>query len=130
MSTYLLNANNNALAISPAWETGPGFHLLKTMSESKMGAIVQYGGHDASFVADIFRIGNVNVVQANGPITEELLTRPADPACTHHVGDFPECGYWRPNRGVFVVPEKQCVALKPESGARKSPKFVKAKRAK
>jgi len=34
------------------------------MSESKMGAKVMYCGHTGWFLADIFRVGNVNVVKA------------------------------------------------------------------
>lgn len=81
------------------------------MSAAKIGAIVQYCGHDATFVADIFRVGNVNVIRANGPIGPKTLTRPAAKA-THHVSDFPKAGFWRPDLGVLVVLEKQVTEVK------------------
>ncbi len=76
-----------------------------------MGAVVVYCGHDASFVADIHRIGDVNVVVAatvpgSQAKFESLLTRPADPNATHQMVDFPGPVYWSPPRGVFVVPDK------------------------
>lgn len=80
------------------------------MSESKMGATVRYCGHDGTFVADIFRIGNVNVVRANGKVTPGNIQRPASEA-THHIVDFPEAGFWRPDLGIFVVLENQLTAV-------------------
>lgn len=80
------------------------------MSEAYMGARVHYCGHDGWFVADIFRIGNVNVVKANGPITNSNIKRPAKD-CTHHLSDFPAAGCWCPDRGIFVVPEQQVKKL-------------------
>jgi hypothetical protein len=71
-----------------------------------MGAVVRYCGHDASFVADVFVVGNVNVVRANGPVKLEKLKRPAKDV-THHLVDFPQAGFWRPDLGVFVVPQDQ-----------------------
>jgi len=81
------------------------------MSKAKMGATVQYCGHDGTFVADIFRVGNVNVVKANGPVTPDSIRRPAQNA-THHLMDFPLAGFWRPDIGVFVVPKAQVKELK------------------
>lgn len=81
------------------------------MSQSKMGARVQYCGHDGWFVADIFRVGSCNVVRASGPVRTDKLNRPAK-VCTHHLVDYPEAGFWRPDLGVFVVPEKQVTELK------------------
>lgn len=81
------------------------------MSAAKMGAVVAYCGHDAIFNADIFRIGNCNVVRANGPISGKTLSRPIKGA-THHLSDFPKAGFWRPDLGVFVVEEKQVKELK------------------
>jgi hypothetical protein len=93
------------------------------MSESKMGAVVIYCGHDASFVADIHRIGDVNVVIAHGTGSEagfnSHLTRPADPEATHHLVDFPGPVYWSAARGVFAVPEGNVKALKPNLQGRK-----------
>jgi hypothetical protein len=84
----------------------------KQMSKAYMGAIVQYCGHDATFVADIFQIGNVNVVKAgNEKHIDKQLRRPAKNA-THSLSDFPSPGCWMPQRGVFVVPEKQVKELK------------------
>lgn len=76
-----------------------------------MGAVVQFCGHDGTFIADIFNINGVNVVVANGEVTTENLTRPAKGA-THHLNDFPQEGCWKPHRGFFVVPERQVKELK------------------
>jgi hypothetical protein len=80
----------------------------RSMSEAKMGANVLYCGHDGYFIADIHRIGNVNVVKANGEVTPGNIIRDErwGPA-THPLVDFPVAGYWNPKLGIFVVPEKQ-----------------------
>ena len=75
------------------------------MAKPAMGAMVKYCGHEGSFVADIFKIDNMNVVRANGPVTPANLYRGLE--CTHHLVDFPKAGFWCPERGVFVVPAKQ-----------------------
>ena len=80
------------------------------MSKAKMGAKVQYCGHDGTFIADVFLVAGVNVVRANGPVTSGNLARPAKGA-THHLMDFPEAGFWRPDIGVFVVPKNQVEEL-------------------
>ena len=80
------------------------------MSEAAIGAMVRYCGHNGTFVADIFRIAGVNVIRANGPVTMKTLTRPAK-APTHQLEDFPQAGFWRPDLGVFVVPEAQVTKL-------------------
>ena len=86
------------------------------MSKAKMGAVVMYGGHNACFVADIWRVGNVNVVKAHGNLDNCLSRDPCDIAeATHHVSDFPEGGFWRSDIGVFVVPEHQVKELKKKS---------------
>lgn len=91
------------------------------MSKAKMGAIVQFCGHDVSFIADIYEIEGVNVVRASGPVdTNHAKTKPTAknaamrPAgkCTHSVVDFPNNGFWRPDLGVFVVPAAQVKELK------------------
>lgn len=83
------------------------------MSAAKMGAMVLYCGHDASFVADVYRVGDCNVIVANGSLdTKGNLQRPAAADCTHHVSDA-QGGVWKPNRGLFAVPEKACTELKP-----------------
>ena len=76
------------------------------MSKAAMGAVVQYCGHNGTFIADIFRIGDVNVVHASQPVTMENLRRPAL-GPTHHLVDFPTAGFWEPSKGVFVVPHEQ-----------------------
>lgn len=83
------------------------------MSQSCMGAMVQYCGHDGCFIADIFLVEGANVVVANGPVTPDNLKRPAakhEP--THHLSDFPSGGCWKPHKGFFVVPEDQVVDLR------------------
>jgi hypothetical protein len=80
------------------------------MSKAKMGAKVQYCGHDGTFVADIFVIAGANVVRSNGPVTSKTLERPTTGA-THHLMDFPSAGFWRPDLGVFVVPKAQVKEL-------------------
>jgi hypothetical protein len=81
------------------------------VSKAAMGAKVHYCGHDGTFTADIYRIGNVNVVKANGPVSGHNIERPAVDA-THHLSDFPLAGFWRPEIGVFVVPQTQVTVLK------------------
>lgn len=81
------------------------------MSAAKMGATVEYCGHDGAFIADIWRIGNVNVVRANEPVTYKMLDKPAKGA-THHLSDFPQPGFWRADLGVFVVLEEQVTEIK------------------
>lgn len=80
------------------------------MKKGQTGAIVAYCGHSGSFIADIWVVGNANVVRANGPVTAANINRKAKP--THHLSDFPLPGFWRPDLGVFVVPEKQVTKLK------------------
>lgn len=75
-----------------------------------MGARVLYCGHSGWFVADIFLVGNANVIKANGPIDPGKLVRGRDDEATHHVVDFPKAGCWAPQRGFLVVPEGQVKA--------------------
>ena len=83
------------------------------MSAASYGAVVLYCGHNATFIADIHRIGNVNVVRATGPLDKPgFLTRPAEKH-SHHLMDFPCAGFWRPDLGVFVVPHNQVKEVKP-----------------
>jgi hypothetical protein len=65
----------------------------KVKLTAKMGAVVQYCGHDGVFIADIFVIEGVAAVRANGPITTDNLVRNGKlgPA-THHLVDFPIAG--------------------------------------
>jgi hypothetical protein len=83
------------------------------MSKSAMGASVRFCGHRGVFIADIFTVGNVNVIRGNGPITPDTIDR--DPGeykfATHHMSDFPVAGFWQPRLGIFVVPESQVTKL-------------------
>ena len=79
---------------------------MKKKLESKMGAVVQYCGHDATFAADIYVHDGVAVVHAAAAPIEKALTRPAANP-THHVSDFPKAIFWKPRLGVFVVPVSQ-----------------------
>lgn len=81
------------------------------MSKAKIGAEVAYCGHDGWFVADIYLIEGANVVRATGPVTPEKLNRPAAEA-THHLSDHLG-GFWRPDLGVFVVPQEAVQELDP-----------------
>ena len=80
------------------------------MAKSHMGAVVKYCGHNGSFIADIWEVGNTNVVHASRPVSMENLDRPAL-GCTHHLSDFPKPGFWKPHHGIFVVPAKQVTEL-------------------
>lgn len=79
---------------------------------------VRYAGHDAMFVADIYVRNGIATVVANGnldaPDTGSLI-RPADRPdvgrCEFHLLDTSTAVYWRPNRGIFVVPVEQVVHL-------------------
>lgn len=77
--------------------------------KGRIGAIVRYCGHNATFVADVITVGDACVVIANGDI-DDCLMRPATKA-THHLIDFPVAGYWQPRKGIFVVPSDQVVLL-------------------
>jgi len=77
------------------------------MSKAFMGATVQYCGHDGYFLADIHEVGNTNVINAaSGRVDIDKLTRPAKGA-THILVDFPQAGFWKPYKGIFVVPSNQ-----------------------
>ncbi len=82
------------------------------MSAAKMGAKVMYCGHAGWFVADIFKVGNVNVVKANGKVTSGNLVRKNLEEATHQLVDMPVGGCWCPERGFFVVPEGQVTEIK------------------
>lgn len=81
------------------------------MSKAHMGAIVMFCGHEGHFIADVYRVGNVNVIRANGPISGDTIIRKDLEKATHHVSDFPLGGFWRPDLGVLVGPEKQVKEL-------------------
>ena len=83
------------------------------MAKPAIGAVVRYCGHDGVFIADIFLIDKVNVVRANGPVNPGNIKRKGELGkATHQLSDFPACGYWGAERGVFVVPEKQVTVLR------------------
>lgn len=84
------------------------------MSAPAMGARVKYCNHEGWFVADILLIKCVNVVRANGPVTPSNIIRTEMDTITHHLKDYPEAGFWRPDLGVFVVPVSQVHHLKPK----------------
>lgn len=77
-----------------------------------MGANVEFCGHNGWFIADIFVVGNVNVVRANGPVTSGNINRKNLDSITHTMSDFPTAGFWRPDLGVFVVPKAQVKEVK------------------
>ena len=83
------------------------------MSKPAMGARVRYCNHAGTFIANIFVVGNCNVVRANGPVTYENLDRAPLDGATHYLRDFPTAGFWRPDLGVFVVPFGQVQSLVP-----------------
>lgn len=88
---------------------------------SHMGALVQYCGHKAVFPADIFVVAGAAVVRASGRVDLDSIARGPE-ACaraTHHLLDFPEAGFWRPDLGVFVVPTAQ-VELRPTAKAKRA----------
>lgn len=84
------------------------------MSKAYIGACVLYCGHkDATFIADIHEVGNVNVVVgpnfgSNEKFLESLERSPFKARlATHHLVDFPTAGVCRPALGIFVVPKSQ-----------------------
>lgn len=80
-------------------------------AKATIGAVVQYCGHNGSFVADIYRVGNATVVRASEPVTMAGLDRTLGAVRTHRVQDMPVRGFWRPDLGVFVVPMAQVTEL-------------------
>ena len=77
------------------------------MAKPAMGARVLYCGHRGTFIADIWELGNVNIVHASREVSGENLDRDGVEAATHHLTDFPKAGFWKPRLGVFVVPKDQ-----------------------
>lgn len=53
------------------------------------------------------------MVRANGPIKLDKIIRPAQ-GVTHHLSDFPSAGFWKPELGVFVVPQEQVKEINEE----------------
>ena len=89
----------------------PAIKLPARPSKARMGALVQYCGHDGSFVADVWHVGSVCIIVAPRPVTMDNLQRPATGQETHHIEDFPAAGYWKPEKGIFVIPEEQVTVL-------------------
>ena len=89
------------------------------MSKAAIGAKVIFCNHDGAFYADIFRIGNVNVVNSTGSVSADSLERPAEDA-THQLVDFPHPGFWNQKLGVFVVPEEQGIELEEETNTERA----------
>lgn len=87
------------------------------MSKSAIGAYVKYCNHAGWFTADIYKVGTANVVRANGPVTPENIVRNDMGCITHELRDFPVAGFWRPDLGVFVVPESQVIRIRHASRA-------------
>ena len=81
------------------------------MSKPYSGACVLFCGHDATFIADIWTVGNVNVVVGNAPIEKSLSYGNKKGVPTHHLIDFPKPGYWSKSSAVFVVPTNQVKEL-------------------
>lgn len=79
------------------------------MAKSCIGAWIRYCGHNGCFIADIYEIGNVNVVNAGAPVLPEHLER--ELPATHHMVDFPVAGFWKPLKGIFVIPQEQVKEL-------------------
>ena len=82
------------------------------MGATTIGALVKYCGHEGVFQADIFGVARACVVRANGPVRLDNIDRNRVNDATHHLLDFPELGFWRPDLGVFVVPANQIRELK------------------
>jgi hypothetical protein len=73
-------------------------------SKTGIGLMVAYGGHDAEIpYCDITQVGGGYVVRTSEPVTDRSLRRPVQHA-THRLSDHLG-GFWRPDLGVFVVPE-------------------------
>jgi hypothetical protein len=82
------------------------------MSKSAMGANVMYCGHNGYFIADIYDLGEVNVVHARREVNPDTIMRYKEfGEPTHHLSDFPKAGFWKPRMGVFVVPKSQVKEL-------------------
>lgn len=82
------------------------------MANAFMGANVMYCGHNGYFIADIMKIGNVNVVRASRAVSPGNLCRHKEfGPPTHLIVDFPSAGCWLPRIGIFVVPENQVTEI-------------------
>jgi hypothetical protein len=69
-----------------------------------IGAKVGFCGHQGYFLADIMQVANAWVVRANGPVSpDNIIRQDVDEEATHWVMDT-YGGFWRPDLGVFVVP--------------------------
>ena|ERR1700761_2501519 len=96
--------------------------MEKTITKSEVrktavGAKVMYCGHNGWFAADIVTVAGALVVRASCAVTGDNIKRDSLSEATHHLSDFPVAGFWRPDLGVFVVPEDQVTVL--EEGRRR-----------
>ena len=82
------------------------------MAQAYMGARVMFCGHAGYFVADIWHVGNVNIVHASSPVTGDTVIREDVELATHQLVAFPVAGFWKPLKGLFVVPEEQVKVIK------------------
>lgn len=81
---------------------------VTAIKESYMGANVVFCGHRGYFIADIHVVGNVAVVALSAPVSPGELCRDNEfGKPTHLMVDFPTGGYWKPSKGIFVVPVRQ-----------------------
>jgi len=81
------------------------------MAQATIGANILFCGHRGHFIADVYVVGNCNVVRASREVTPSNLDRTMVHRATHHISDYPTAGFWRPDLGVFVVPASQLVEL-------------------
>jgi hypothetical protein len=85
---------------------------IRVPKMSCTAAHVMFCGHAGWFIADLYAVGGAVVIRANGHIMPEALIRGRNEEATHHVTDFPDIGFWRPDLGVLVVPAQQVKRLK------------------
>lgn len=79
-----------------------------------IGAVIRYCGHVGCFTADVYTVGNAVVVNAGGPLFMENLDRSPQTwdNADYHLIDFPVAGFWKPQKGIFVVPASQLKRVK------------------
>jgi hypothetical protein len=91
-------------------------------SPYKVGAIVHMLPHDLVFAADLWRVAGAVIVRASGPVLHgsrvcwprtSQVCRENPP--THELSDNLAEEFWKPEIGVFVVPEDKLKVLGAES---------------
>lgn len=70
----------------------------------KTGAIVYFMNYDVVAPADIYQVGNARVVRTPQTLGE-YQNAPLDLKPTHAIHSTGIVEFWRPDLGVFVVPE-------------------------